>query len=147
MALGRHMEHQMSMGVPWEIWEQQWQQSLQVDFRIQSDTTSPRRHLGCHPRWVWDRTGANMAVYPHSTTHLPQLQAKEYAVIPLIHSIWWQCCTAAMAAPRSILQWNRAQHLPLIKYNQAICDTAERGLALTVECSTKVLVPYVEETS
>lgn len=66
------MEHQMSKGVPWGIREQQWQQNLQVDLGIQSDTTSPRRHLGCQPSWVWERTGASMAVYPHSTTHLPQ---------------------------------------------------------------------------
>lgn len=86
------------------------------------------------PTWLFTHT-------PPHTCHRDSLQAKEYAVIPLIHSIWWQ---RHAAAPPSKLQLHFAQHLPLIKYNQAIPDTAKRGLTLTFEYTTEVLVPCMK---
>lgn len=67
---------------------------------------------------------------PPHTCHRDSPQAEVYAVIPLIHSIWWHHVTALLYGSK--LQWNCAQHLPLIKYNQAVCDTAKRGLTSTV---------------
>ncbi len=132
-----------------KIWEQQWQQRLQVDLGFQSDTTSPGRHLGCHPSWVWEHTGANMAVYPPSITHLPQgLSASQricsnssnplnMAAVPYSSTVWqhlrantWKLCpTPAFNQIQSSNMWH-----------------CKERINITVECTTGVPMPYVKHS-
>lgn len=96
---------------------------LQVDLEIPPDTTSPRRHLGCHPSWGWEPTGANMTIYPRFTTHLLQGLSADHRICsnstnPL--SIVIPCYSAITVKLSPTAAFNQT--------HQAICNTVKRGL-------------------
>lgn len=107
---------------PREVWDkkQQQQQNFQVDPGILPDTTTPRRHLGCHSSWGAEPTGANMAVYPCSVRHLLQGSSglgdsicsnspNPFNMVPQRYS---------MASWQGKLKGKFSKHLPIIKCNQ-----------------------------
>lgn len=98
------MGHRMSVGVPREdLGEVMTGQSpggpgdLVWHYKSQ-ETPGLSSQLSLRAHWLptWLFTHA-----PAHTCHRDCLQAKEYALIPLIHSIWWQRHTAAVCGSTS----------------------------------------------
>lgn len=77
---------------------------------------------------------------PPHTCHGEMLQAKEYALIPLIHSIWRRCHAAAACGSTS--KQITVKLCPTPGFNQTqsskMWHSKERGINFSHECVTEV---------